>query len=79
VHKTVVSPKLAITAPSACRAIFPVSKTSFLPPQFYSFLYISNILLNSLNDRPQPKLDNQNISPKLANKNLSQELLQRTC
>ena len=37
------------------------------------------MLLNSLNDRPQPKLDNQNKAPKLANKNLSQELLQRTC
>ena len=47
VTRTVVPPYVTITAPSACRAIFPVSKVNKRPPHVISFLYTSNILLSS--------------------------------
>src|SRR5262245_23799389 len=44
VASTVVSPYLASTAPSACRAILPVSRVSLRPPQSSSTRCISNIV-----------------------------------
>src|SRR5262245_9613590 len=44
VASTVVSPYVASTAPSACRAILPVSMVSLRPPQSSSTRCISNIV-----------------------------------
>src|SRR5262245_6213672 len=45
VARTVVSPYLARTAPSAWRAILPVSRTSWRPPQSRATRWMSNIAI----------------------------------
>jgi hypothetical protein len=45
VASTVVSPYVATTAPSAWRAILPVSRTSFRPPHSISTFWWSNMAI----------------------------------
>jgi hypothetical protein len=42
-QSTTVSPRVASTAPSACRATRPVSRVSVLPPHSISTFLVSNI------------------------------------